>query len=177
MRNPKIDSSDGDDPVPQQQQQENLKPPAWYSFDRVSANYTGPVVEGWPPSRSRWMPLYVRPEEDSFLIRPEVDLDKTRIIVIVHSGDRMERRRKANRDSWIRSSGAGCSRNCYKGVRVIFHVGASENMTVMEQIKKESKIHKDILQVGQWTLSDYLNIMESRQSAQKSLCCHTFSAN
>ena len=135
-----------------QHQQENLKQPGWYSFDKVSADYSGPVVEGWPPSKSRWMPLYIRPEEDSFLIRPEVDLDKTRIIVIVHSGTRLERRRKANRDSWIKSSGAGCSRNCYKRVRVIFHIGASENKTLMEQIAEEAKIHMDILQVGEWTL-------------------------
>ena len=99
------------------------------------------------------MPLYVRPEEDSFLIRPEVDLAKTRIIVMVHSGDMMERRRRANRDSWMRSSGSGCSRNCYEGVTVVFHIGASQNKTVMEQIEEEAKIHKDILQVSQWKVA------------------------
>ena len=104
-------------------------------------------VEGWPPSKNRSMPLYIRPDEDSFLLKPEIDLNDVRIIVIVHSGDIMARRRQANRDSWIKTSYASCPGECYKEVKVIFHIGASQNETIMKQIQDEAKLYKDILQV------------------------------
>merc|ERR1712218_79097 len=103
----------------------------WENLYQVSEDYTGFTVEGWPSSKNRSMPLYVHPDEDNFLLKPEIDLNIIRIIVIVHSGDIMARRRQANRDSWIKNSYAGSPGDCYKEVKVIFHIGASQNETIM----------------------------------------------
>ena len=33
--------------------------------------YIGPIVEGWPPGKSRFLPDYMKEEGGGFLIRPK----------------------------------------------------------------------------------------------------------
>ena len=32
--------------------------------------YKGPHVEGWPPTKDRYMPNYIKPDQDTFPLRP-----------------------------------------------------------------------------------------------------------
>ena len=51
-------------------------------------NYTGPIVEGWPPTKDRSMHLYIRPGENSFRIQPKLKMFGTKILIIVLSGNK-----------------------------------------------------------------------------------------
>ena len=48
--------------------------------------YKGPVVEGWPPNSDRFMPHYIKPDEDTFSIKPsKAHFENCNLLVIVHS--------------------------------------------------------------------------------------------
>ena len=91
--------------------------------------YRGKHVEGWPPLKDRHMPNYIRPEEDTFLLRPVRDIFKhCDMVVMVHS--RMEAfvDRMAVRNTWLQFVTGGQVQN----VSVVFVIGsqnAAQNVT------------------------------------------------
>lgn len=91
--------------------------------------YKGPFVEGWPPSKDRYMPHYIKPGEDTFPIRPSKDHFKgCNLLVIVHSSIDAFNDRMGVRDTWLQYVTEGRVEN----VSVIFLIGnqnAFQNVT------------------------------------------------
>ena len=55
-----------------------------------ASDYKGPVVEGWPPERNRSMERYIRPNEDTFLMRPTLEAVKNcQMLIIGKSGKKL----------------------------------------------------------------------------------------
>ena len=48
-----------------------------------ASDYKGPVVEGWPPERNRSMEPYIRPNEETFLMRPTLEAVKNCQMLII----------------------------------------------------------------------------------------------
>jgi len=71
------------------------------------ASYKGPIVEGWGPQVSRDVRLYVRPEEDTNLLIPDMggDVDwcagGTRLLIFQHSRPSNFATRLDNRRTWM----------------------------------------------------------------------------
>jgi hypothetical protein len=86
-------------------------------------------VDGWPPNSDRSMPHYIRPDEDTFLMRPsKAHLQDCNMLVIIHSTVTAFEDRRGVRDTWIKYVTEGAVKN----VSVIFLVGSQnghQNMT------------------------------------------------
>jgi len=64
--------------------------------------YKGPVVEGWPPNSDRFMPHYIKPDEDTFSIKPsKAHFENCNLLVIVHSTIDAFNDRQGVRDTWL----------------------------------------------------------------------------
>ena len=89
----------------------------------------GPFVDGWPPGKDRYMPNYIKPDQDTFLLRPSKDkFENCDLLVIVHSTFDNFQMRMAVRDTWIKFVDEGRVEN----VSVIFLIGnqnAFNNLT------------------------------------------------
>lgn len=82
--------------------------------------YKGPFVEGWPPSKDRYMPRYIRPDEDTFPIRPPIThFFGCNLLVIVHSTIDAFNDRMGVRDTWLQY----VTQNRVQNVSVIFLIG------------------------------------------------------
>ena len=53
-----------------------------------ASDYKGPVVEGWPPERNRSMERYIRPNEDTFLMRPTLEAVKNCQMLIIGNSEK-----------------------------------------------------------------------------------------
>ena len=53
-----------------------------------ASEYKGPVVEGWPPERNRSMGRYIRPNEDTFLMRPTLEAVKNCQMLIIGKSEK-----------------------------------------------------------------------------------------
>ena len=53
-----------------------------------ASDYKGPVVEGWPPERNRSMERYIRPNEDTFLMRPTLEAVKNCQMLIIGKSEK-----------------------------------------------------------------------------------------
>ncbi len=93
--------------------------------------YKGPFVEGWPPKKNRHMPDYIRPQSDTFPVRPWRSHTKgASLLVVVHSTLTSFDARQGIRDTW----GTYVSDPSYgiRNVSIIFLVGndnAFHNLT------------------------------------------------
>lgn len=112
-----------------------------------------PPVEGWPPSKSRDLGLYIRPNESTTLIHPklpdmnnETTVDwrgksyaKLFILICVHSSTTSFEKRKQIRQSWAKDQSS-------LPIKVIFLLGKTMSSEKNEQVQAESQIFQDILQ-------------------------------
>lgn len=111
--------------------------------------YSGPVVEGWEPLKSRDMRLYVKPEESTVLMDPGDCMgsdwtSNTRVLIMQHSKPTNFDKRLDNRRTWIQFTRE------IPGVRAIFVVGRNKNVTdpqFQAKLQKEQDLYCDILQV------------------------------
>lgn len=79
----------------------NLKP-FDYSFSDPNT-YKGPIVEGWPPRKSRDVWKYIRPNENTLLTNMScLDLSKTKVLIFIQSAPGHYERRNANRETWMK---------------------------------------------------------------------------
>ena len=108
-----------------------------------SLTYEGPVVDGWPPDKDRYMPHYILPSQNTFSIQPPPSYFKDcQLLVIVQSRRESLQERQNIRDTWKHQ--ATLNNAC-----VIFIIGNSiggANTTIDDQIFKEAHYHQDILQ-------------------------------
>ena len=95
--------------------------------------YKGPYVEGWPPSKDRSMPRYIKPGEDTFPIRPSKDHFKgCNLLVIVHSSIDAFIDRMGVRDTWLQYVTEGRVQN----VSVIFLIGNQNAFNNVTELTK-----------------------------------------
>ncbi len=92
------------------------------------------MVSGWPPGRDRDVRKYVRPGEETALIRPRrFDAD---LLVVVHSAPGFARRRDAIRASWASPAEL---RRAGGRARVVFVMGgAGLPDGTLERLRAES---------------------------------------
>ena len=64
-----------------------------------ASEYKGPVVEGWPPERNRSMERYIRPNDDTFLMRPTLEAVKNCQMLIIGKSEKKSPMKKGQ--SWI----------------------------------------------------------------------------
>jgi len=108
--------------------------------------YQGPVVEGWPPGKNRSLPLYLRPTEDTFLMRPQNIVQSCKLLVIVHCRPNAFEGRRGVRSTF----GQYVKRDLAGDTVIIFLIGKHNGMTRFEQTKlrQEQNTFGDILQVS-----------------------------
>ena len=105
--------------------------------------YKGPVVEGWPPGKNRSMELYLRPSEDTFLMRPAKSHCK--LLVVVHTPPNGFEARRGVRSTF----GQYVKRGLAGDTAIIFLIG-KRSLERFEQTKlrQEQNTFGDILQVS-----------------------------
>ena len=93
------------------------------TYDRkVPEKYLG--LEGWPPGKDRHMPNYIKPDQDTFPLRPsKAHFKGCEILVIVHSAIDSFSMRRGLRDTWIQF----VTQKRVANVSVIFLIG-NQNM-------------------------------------------------
>ena len=106
--------------------------------------YQGPVVEGWPPGKNRSLPLYLRPIEDTFLMRPQKIGHSCKLLVVVHCRPNAFEGRRGVRSTF----GQYVKRDLAGDTVIIFLIG-KQSLTRFEQTKlrQEQATFGDILQV------------------------------
>ena len=110
--------------------------PVNITFDSPST-FKGPVVEGWPPSKDRYMPHYIQPNEDTFLLRPPSTYFKgCKVLIAIHSRIESLQERNKIRSTWKTVSSQAC---------VIFIIGQTSKQ---DDISQEASIHQDVLQAN-----------------------------
>lgn len=117
-----------------------------------ASEYKGPVVEGWPPERNRSMGRYIRPNEDTFLMRPTLEAVKNcQMLIIVHTVPDFFEARSGIRSTYGRYIEDGLAGN----TSLIFLIGkikdsvsGSHRQLVEMKIKQEQDFFGDILQVS-----------------------------
>lgn len=91
-----------------------------------------PIV-GWPPTKDRDMKLYIRPEEDTFLLRPSVDyFTGCELLIIVHSNIEAFEQRRVLRETWL----SYISNDKVTNVSSIFLVG---NQNIHQNLTQETR--------------------------------------
>ena len=103
------------------------------------ANYIGPVVDGWPPGKSRDMARYVAAETVVVSNTSCLRLQGRRLLVLVRSALRNVERRQANRETWMRHAGSDVS--------VVHVTGTTAERGLQAAVKEEATAHCDVLQV------------------------------
>ena len=82
--------------------------------------YSGLHIEGWPPGKDRQMPNYIKPDQDTFSLRPsKAHFKGCEILVIVHSAIDSFSMRRGLRDTWIQF----VTQKRVANVSVIFLIG------------------------------------------------------
>ena len=73
-----------------------------YSFSDPN-EYQGPVVKGWPPTKSRDMRLYIRTEDEMIIndISCLEDLSNVKVVIFVQSAPKNKERRQMTRKTWM----------------------------------------------------------------------------
>ena len=108
-----------------------------------SLTYEGPVVEGWPPDKDRYMPHYILPAQNTFSIQPPSSYFKDcKLMVAVQSRRESLQERQNIRDTWKLKA-------TLHGACVIFIIGSSIgkiDATMDNKIAKEAHNYQDILQ-------------------------------
>ena len=78
----------------------NLKPFSYSHSDPKT--YKGPIVKGWPPSKSRDMKAYIAPDKDTVLTDLScLDLSNVKVLILIQSAPNNYERRKADRETWM----------------------------------------------------------------------------
>ena len=108
-----------------------------------SLTYKGPVVEGWPPEKDRYMPHYIFPGKNTFSIQPPPSYFKDchLLVVVTSRRDNLQERQNI-RETWKLQ--AILNHAC-----VIFIIGSRTgemDTAIDEKISKEANKHQDILQ-------------------------------
>ena len=108
-----------------------------------SLTYEGPVVEGWPPEKDRYMPNYILPGKNTFSIQPSPSYFKDcQLLVVVTSRRDNFQERQNIRETWKLQ--AKLNQAC-----VIFIIGSRTgemDAAIDDKISKEANKHQDILQ-------------------------------
>ena len=99
------------------------------TYDRkVPEKYLG--LEGWPPGKDRHMPNYIKPDQDTFPLRPsKAHFKGCEILVIIHSAIDGFSMRMGVRDTWMQF----VTQKKVDNVSVIFLIGNENpfnNLTV-----------------------------------------------
>ena len=116
-----------------------------------ASKYNGSVVEGWPPERNRSLELYVRPEEDTFPLKPTSKAVKNcKFLIMVHTLPDFFEARMGIRNSY----GRYISEKLAGNTSLLFIIGnlKKSNNSIYEltwnKLKKEQERFGDILQVS-----------------------------
>ena len=111
-----------------------------YTYDEASS-YHGPILESWPPSRSRSIKPYIN---YSFTHHPEGDDLFNKTVLIMVQSQPSERN---YRDNWR----VVMKRQYNKNVAVIFVLGKDKSFGVKEERKLLTEIyrHQDIVQISE----------------------------
>ena len=101
----------------------NFSTDSWQPVNITYENpktYKGPLLEGWPPGKDRHMPNYIKPDQDTFPLRPsKAHFKGCEILVIVHSAIDNFSMRRGLRDTWIQF----VTQKRVANVSVIFLIG------------------------------------------------------
>ena len=90
-------------------------------------------------------------QENTFLLFPDIDLERTKLLILIHSNSKTYERRDANRRTWFKDL------KDYPGIGVAFVVGKPAKQGEQKSVVWESQKFKDILQIDlvddYWTLT------------------------
>ena len=116
-----------------------------------ASEYKGPIVEGWPPERNRSQDLYIRPEEDTFPLKPTSKAVKNcKFLIMVHTIPDYFEARMGIRNSYGRYLSEKLAGNTAL-LFIIGNVKKSNNDNyekTWNKLKKEQEVFGDILQVS-----------------------------
>ena len=84
-----------------------------YSFQNVSKDYSGPIVDGWPPSKSRHVPSYIAEQTVLYDLETNCsrgnatyndgDIDgNLQLLIMQHSFPTNFEARQSNRNTWMK---------------------------------------------------------------------------
>ena len=114
------------------------------TFD-APETYEGPIIEGWPPGKDRYMPHYIQPDQDTFLIKPPASyFQGCKLLIAVLSRPESTQVRDNIRSTWKTLTNESC---------VIFVLGEPPNQA---EIFQEASKNQDILQADM--IDHYNNI-------------------
>ena len=104
--------------------------PVTFSFDSPS-----PILEDWPPGKDRYMPHYIHPGQDTFLIKPPRSyFQGCKLLIAVLSRTVSTQVRNHIRSTWKTLTNESC---------VVFVLGRTQNQ---DDIRKEAFENQDVLQ-------------------------------
>lgn len=112
--------------------------------------YSGPVVEGWEPGKTRDLLFYLLPGEETVLLEPFKNGNRdfwchnTKLIIFQHTRPGSFKARRDNRRTWI----SYIQEN--QMVKVFYVVGrasGSKSFQIEAKLREENQIFGDILQV------------------------------
>ena len=97
------------------------------------------MVEGWPPFKDRYIPHYIHPNEDTFLLRPPSTYFKgCKVLIAIHSRTESLQERNQIRATWKTGPSEAC---------VIFIIGHGQAPN-QDEITKEASLYQDLLQAN-----------------------------
>ena len=116
-----------------------------------ASNYKGPIVEGWPPERNRSLDLYIRPEEDTFPLKPtSMAVKNCKFLIMIHTLPDFFEARIGIRNTY----GRYLSEKLAGNTSLLFIIGNLKKSNndnyelTWNKLKKEQEVFGDILQVS-----------------------------
>ena len=108
---------------------------------KLDLKYTGPIIPGWPPDRSRNVADYILPGRSTLLSDVSLlnDFSEAKILIMVQSSPANLERRNTNRQTWMKNSPME--------VKTIFIFGTDEKVSSIA-IANELQEFGDVLQMN-----------------------------